>query len=67
MSIEAIIASHTEGASAALAATIVAPSAGHKADVDPAAVAADIDAAIAATNSTLGRSTRSGAALRVKA
>jgi hypothetical protein len=63
MTIEATIATYTDGASEALVEQITAPRAGHKLDVDPAAVAADIDAAIAATRSTLGRSTRSGAAL----
>jgi hypothetical protein len=66
MTIEATIAAHTDGAAEALVEQITRPSAGHRLDVDPREVERDIDAAIAATRSTLGRLTRSGAALRVK-
>lgn len=55
MTIEATIASHTDGASDALVESIMRPSAGSKLDVDRRAIEAEIDQAIARTNSTLGR------------
>ncbi len=64
MTIATLIASHTDGAADALAAQITAPRAGSRDELDPRAIEADIDRAVAATRSTLGRDSRSGAAMR---